>query len=163
VIAKSPGKGRSCQGLADAYSRKGDYASSIVQYNYCIEHNPLADVLYLQLAEIYRDHGNQDNEIETYRRALHAGIEGKKIHILLGDASFKQLHLAESLKEFKLAQTLDPENAYICYMIGMIYRAYEDYESSILYFQRALVLDPKEQHFRKQLAEVNFLKTSIRK
>jgi tetratricopeptide (TPR) repeat protein len=125
----------------------GDYASSIAYYEACIERNPLADVL----AEIYREADDPESEIATYRRAFHAGIVEKRIHIQLGNAFFKQLKLNEALRGFETAQTLDPENAYVHYMIGLVYIAYENCQSSFFYLEKAQVLDPDNRHYQQQL------------
>jgi len=61
----------------------------------------------------------------------------------LGEAYMQENRMTAALREFKKAEALDPDNAFLQYDLGLAYLYREKYDEAIAYFKRALELKPE--------------------
>lgn len=153
INEKSPDKGRAFALMGSYYAGTGDYQKAIDSFSEAIRRKPHIAKLYVELAKVYRQIGDPEQEYLTYRSALSAGINDARVHAGLGDMFFRQMDLAQAQKEFESAAALDPGNAHAQYKLGLIDMAHGRNHASISRFNKALLLDPDNQQYREYLAE----------
>jgi len=63
-------------------------------------------------------------------------------YIWQGDVNYRQSHLQEAIDNYNIALKLYPEHVKGQYNLGNIYVAYEDYNSAVTCYEKALSVDP---------------------
>lgn len=72
-----------------------------------------------------------------------------------GNTSSTRTTPARALLDLKNAAGVSPENAAVCYQLGIAYQKTEDVRSAAAPFQKALAIDPRHAAARLRLAEMD--------
>ncbi len=165
TMEKSPLKGRAFCALGDHYLALGSYLTAITYYREAIKRNFYFSNLYIDLANAYDRTGSIDRAKEAVKMGISLseslGQKKPRYHLFLGELYYKELNLPEAMKEFMQALRMDPQNNYIYYQLGLVYRASGDYDEAIASLTRALALSHEDNEIgacKNALEEVAYLK-----
>jgi len=107
---------------------------------------PEDNSVYFQIANFYRNSGNNDLAIQAYRDMLQLDPGDVNVVIAIGDVQQQQNKMDEALKEYNRALELGGENSRILRKIGSIYELEGQYTEARDYYNRAILLDDSNKY-----------------
>ncbi len=105
--------------LAGVFVDQGDLAKAEAEYETALKLMPALGGAYVNLADVYRQKGRDDEAEKVLRRGVAASNRDPGVRYALGLTLVRQKRLAEALKELELAATLPPERAHYVYVFGV--------------------------------------------
>jgi tetratricopeptide (TPR) repeat protein len=94
--------------LGDVYSRRGDFAKAIEEYDRALAINPRYLAVLVNLADVYDNLGEWDKALRQYEKALTVDPNVPKLHNNLGNMYNKMGKHDEALAEYGKAVALNP-------------------------------------------------------
>lgn len=132
--------------LAFAYVQLEQYDSAAYYYKKALEKNPDPEwsaIVAQALAAIYHQiKGNFDAAISTLENALTLTKNKAPIHQALGDIYYDCQDPIAALEHYEIALNKDPLNSRLCSRVAMLLWEQDYIEKSIVYYIKAIDLDP---------------------
>lgn len=135
-------EGRLNRGLI--YQSRGDREAAAATYEEAIRIDPAFAPPYVNLSELLRAEGKQDDAMEVLTRALAATRGGASVHHAMGLALIRRNQHAEALDHFKNAATLAPGSARFAYVYAVALDSLERRGEAIAQLEAALVRHPHD-------------------
>ena len=100
-------------------AERGNAAAAIAEYRKAIAVDPTFVAAYANLADLYRARGAEVEATAVLREGLARNPRAAELHHALGLAQVRQKATAESLRSFKTAADLAPNNARFAYVYAV--------------------------------------------
>jgi Flp pilus assembly protein TadD len=97
--------------------------------------------------------GNHDKCKETLKQALRMDPTNPGLHVLRAKLAIEQAELELAQSELETARKLDPKNAEVDYLSGVIYQRWQRPEMSLQFYTSACEKAPNELHYLMARAE----------
>ena len=105
--------------LANLEAERGNAATAIAEYRKAIALDPTFVAAYANLADLRRARGAEADATAVLREGLARNPRAAELHHALGLAQVRQKATADSLRSFKLAADLAPNNARFAYVYAV--------------------------------------------
>jgi tetratricopeptide (TPR) repeat protein len=105
--------------LANLEAERGNAATAIAEYRKAIVLDPTFVAAYANLADLHRARGAEADATAVLREGLARNPRAAELHHALGLAQVRQKATADSLRSFKLAADLAPNNARFAYVYAV--------------------------------------------
>jgi tetratricopeptide (TPR) repeat protein len=105
--------------LANLEAERGNAATAIAEYRKAIALDPTFVAAYANLADLHRARGAEADATAVLREGLARNPRAAELHHALGLAQVRQKATADSLRSFKLAADLAPNNARFAYVYAV--------------------------------------------
>jgi tetratricopeptide (TPR) repeat protein len=105
--------------LANLEAERGNAATAIAEYRKAIVLDPTFVAAYANLADLRRARGAEADATAVLREGLARNPRAAELHHALGLAQVRQKATADSLRSFKLAADLAPNNARFAYVYAV--------------------------------------------
>jgi tetratricopeptide (TPR) repeat protein len=141
---------------ADFYRSIGSSALSISQYQEAIKLDLRSAQAYMGLAQIYLANGNDSQACDCARQATLLCPHSSEAQRVYVSALFKTDRMREADRELSklLAQPGKLTNANTAYVAYQVYRKRGQYSTAENYLNQALALDPKQNQWLVEKAEL---------
>jgi predicted CXXCH cytochrome family protein len=117
--------------LGSLEARLGNLPAAQKAYSTAIELEPSFIPAYINLADLYRVQGQEDQAEATLRQGIKIQPRVADLHHVLGLALVRQKRLPEAEKELALAAELQPQNARYAYVHAIALHARGDVKGAI--------------------------------
>lgn len=150
IVKKAPNKVRVWNNLGMAYLEKGEFEKSIDCFNRAVTMNQAAarvynnrGLAYLALKKDREASADFNRAVDLYRLNKETDPEsGKKVWAELfknrGELYLKNKDYPSALRDFKEAETIDPQNERILYNLGYVHELLKQFEPARGYYERSI-------------------------
>lgn len=139
--------------LGQAYFHLDDLYEAMESYEYAFVINEKFEFAIRDYAEVCLLLEKYNRALECYKQALEHVRPDADLFTKIGYC-FEGLGNFDRAKHFyNKAARLEPENSYIYYRRGEVYRKEESYKSAIKSFQKAIELNPRKEAYYSSIAE----------
>lgn len=139
--------------MGTMYQAKKEYETAIEAYDTIIEFNPNYMLAYLYKAQCYKELGNKDAAIQNYKLALNLDPSNQQVKNELFDVMETNMTTDEKLNYIYQEVQKAPTNADLLYRYAYELHKANRLPDAIMYYNRALTLDPKNQDTYINLAQ----------
>lgn len=147
---KSPLSDRPLINLARAHSLEGDIGKAIHYYEKAIEKRPDLFLIHYNLGDLYMQQGRPQQALALFEKAKRLAPQTPEIHGRMGEIylGLGQYELAD--RHLRQAVELNPKYTVAMRNLGLVNYYHRDRkEEGLLYFARALTLDPDQPEAEK--------------
>ena len=139
--------------IGTMYQAKKEYETAIEAYDTIIDFNPNYMAAYLYKAQCYRDMGNKEAAIQNYKLALNLEPSNQQIKNELFEVMETNMTQDEKLNYIYQEVQKTPTNPDLLYRYAYELHKANRLPDAIMYYNRALTLDPKNQDTYINLAQ----------
>jgi tetratricopeptide (TPR) repeat protein len=162
ALMKYPQFGNALVNLGYAYYLNGNIRDAIRVLEISKKISPDDTLPYLYLAEIYKKQGEFEKAEKEFRVVLEKENYPFDVHRSLIDIYEKKGMYDKAIEEYKKAISINPLNSWAYNGLGICYVHTKNYDLAEESFKRAFELDPTQIMFKKNLNEIDRLKTDYR-
>ena len=134
---------------------QGDHAEAEKHYKKAIEIEPLFPYSYINLADLYRTLGRENEAQQTLLSALNLNPDLAEIHHALGLSYVRQRQLDKALEHLKKAAGLAPHTARFAYVYAIGLHSQKKSQDALAVLQDALERFPYDRDILFSLASIN--------
>ena len=131
--------------------RRGDFAQGVKDLESSIALDPMFAGAYLDLADAYRDAGDEPHAVATLRQALARLPRDAMLHHALGLSLVRAKRPDEALRELADAAKLDPRNARFAYVYGVAQNSFGQSKAAIATLEAASNAHPADRDILEAL------------
>jgi len=135
--------------------RLGNRAAARRAYEQGLQLGPWFSALWINLADLLREEGQDAEGERVLRRGLLAAASKNELHHALGLNLARQQRLDDALHELKIAAELAPERVRYAYVYGVALLSAQRQREALGVFERALERRPTDRELLIALATVN--------
>lgn len=125
--------------------RRGDLQGAEAAYRQALSLNSSQMAAYLNLADLYRQTGDESRVNETLRQGLEKLPQAAPLYHSLGLSLVRQKDYQSALKALAAAAQLDPGNARYGYVYGLILQQLGQDSAAVAEWQRVLGMYPMDR------------------
>ena len=162
ALMKYPQFDNALVNLGYSYYLNGNIRDAIRVLEISKKISPDDTLPYLYLAEIYKKQGEFEKAEKEFRVALEKENYPFDVHKNLIDIYEKKGMYDKAIEEYKKAISINPLNSWAYNGLGICYVHTKNYDLAEENFKRAFELDPTQIMFKKNLNEIDRLKTDYR-
>ena len=131
--------------LGAFYANRGDVAKAEEEIKAAIRLDALFIPAYVNLADIYRAGGGDEDGARVLREGLKIAPQSAMLHHALGLALVRAKHGDEALRELERAATLEPGNARFVYVYAIALHSTGKSQAAIARLEKILVAHPNDR------------------
>jgi len=147
--------------LGNVYRAKGEFNSAVATYAKAIEIEPYFPNSYINLADLYKNMGQEKEALFILKKGLLAQPKSGAFMYSIGLSLIRQQNRKEAIKYFKLATQTEPENAQYWLVYGLSLELVSpDQADSALTQAYSLSRDPNHLYARCDLLVKHKLKAA---
>ncbi len=139
--------------IGTMYQAKKEYETAIEAYDTIIQFNPNYMLAYLYKAQCYKEIGNKEAAIQNYKLALNLDPSNEQVKNELGETIEVNMTPQEKLDYLNQEIQKAPTNADLLYKYAYELHKANRLPDAILYYNRALTIDPKNEDTYLNLAQ----------
>ena len=154
--------------MARILTERKVYPLAIYHYNEAGHELSRDATIFIDLAEVYRATGQQDQALEQYRKALTADPNAEKANIGIAAISLERNDLDNAILQLKKAEVANPQNREIHLMLAGIYEKMGDAKLADYHYLLGGRVKSATSHLSAGAVpispekEIEFLKTAIK-
>lgn len=127
-----------------------DYVAAKAVVDKVIADNTASTDTIVYCGELSLKLGDAIGAIDCLEKALAVDKNNIKAHFLIGQAYVKLGIIDQGLNEFKIAESIDPENADVLYQSGLVYQQLNKHDEAVKRLVKAVAKNG--QHYKAKLA-----------
>ncbi len=140
--------------LGNLYAVRRDEKGAISAYKMANELSAFYVPAYINLADLYRAMGNEDNADEVLRKAVKIIPGNASLHYALGLSLVRQKN-SKAIDELRQASVLSPNNARYSYVYGVALNSLGEKQQAIAVLKEALIQHPNNREILTALVAFN--------
>ena len=141
--------------LGSFYARRGDAVDAEGEYKAAIQLDPQFAPAAINLADLYRQLGRDDDSSQVLRTALLVSPRDANLHHALGLALVRQKHPDEALSELRQAAELDPDQTEYAYVYAVALNSVGRTSEAIAVLGENLTRHPNDRETLMALIDFN--------
>ncbi|MCU0430214.1 MAG: tetratricopeptide repeat protein [Cytophagaceae bacterium] len=140
------------------YNIMGLYAEALRDFEKCTQIKPGAEIDYMT-GTVESKLGNEEKAIHFFTNAIKYDKANKNFYFHRADSKLKIGRYKEAMEDLRVSQSLDKDQgslAYVYHRLGLAFHHMQTYDSALLYFNKAIELNPVVNDFLYHRAKTNF-------
>lgn len=139
------------QGISE--ERAGNTAKALEAYEKAVQQDPQAVQVYRDIAELRMRSGQPDQALRAAQKVQELAPTDPMSYIFLGNVYVAQGELTKAAEAYAQALKVDPTNLRAMENLGNYY-ALTDPDKALIYYQKYLVISPRDADINFQMAVV---------
>ena len=158
LLEVDPGNESGIVGIADIYIQTAKYEAGATRLAALVasQKNPTASMIFWE-AELTWFMGNKKTAKSLYQKVLKVDTSYVRAIVALGRIDLEENNIDTATKRLKMAETVDPKNAWVFIGWGDYYKSQKNFEMAEKSYREAVRADPDEPRAHYLLAKALLL------
>ena len=130
-----------------------DFKQAKVHYLDAINIEPIFMPAYVNLADLYRQQGNETKGQEMLKQALKVNPKASEVHYALAMSQIRSKQKQATLESLKKATDFAKNNASYAYTYALLLQDQKQLDEAIRYFEKAYSITPNNPDISYSLAQ----------